>query len=719
MSTILKSPGDVRPGLRLPGIYRPTFDWAKLNPLHHEAPPRRGGEGEPAPRRPRCPGLGWAIAGAVALAVILFLALFDWNWLRGPIGRFASARTGRLVRLDGDLRVHLLTLTPRVDIGGLKIGNPKWGPARNMAEIQDLAVSVKLLPLLSGRVEIPLLDLEKPDIGLLKDAQGRANWDFSNGKKAAKPMKLPPIQNFVINQGRIRYDDLQKTLTFSGVVNAAEQRSAAYDHGFHLTGQGSLAKRPFNVTATGGPLINVQPDRPYPFDAVLSAGSTRVTAKGQVPKPFNLGVLNATVSVEGRDLNQLYELTGLAFPNTPPYRISGQMRRDGLKYYYDGFTGTVGKSDVEGNADVDMTSGRPFLHAKLRSRLLDFADLAGLFGAPGASKAATPEQKAQVQKLKATGRLLPDATLQAERLRSMDARVTYTAGQVRAPNLPLRSVDLGVNLDHGLLKVDPISFRFPSGRLTGTASVDARPKVPVSNVDLRVGGIRLEQFIPAVKGAQTLSGALLARARLTGTGDTVHKAAASSNGAVTAVIPRGQIRQAFAELMGIDVTKGLFMLLSKDQTPTDIRCALADFRVRNGVMTADRIVFDTAVVRVNGSGEVNLADETMNLRFKGEPKKLRAVRVIAPITVGGRLSQPKFGVDVAPAVAQAGVGVALGALLSPLAAILPFVSPGLEKDADCAALFTEAKQSYAPVRPTTPPAPPSKGPGAPKAAKAR
>jgi uncharacterized protein involved in outer membrane biogenesis len=268
---------------------------------------------------------------------------------------------------------------------------------------------------------------------------------------------------------------------------------------------------------------------------------------------------------------------------------------------------------------------------------------------------------------------------------------------VQARNLPLRSVRLGVDLDHGVLKLDPIAFGFPSGDLTGTAAIDARKATPVSSVDLRIRNLKLEQFVPPVDGSRPLSGTLLARARLTGAGDTVHKAAAASDGAVTAVIPSGQIRQAFAELMGIDVTKGLFMLLTKDNDPTPVRCAVADFKVTNGVLRAQRLIFDTGVVRVDGSGSINLDDETLNLEFKGKPKKLRAVRVAAPITIGGRLRHPAFGIEAGPAVAQAGVGAALGALLSPLAAILPFVSPGLEKDANCGALLAEARQGPAAV----------------------
>lgn len=700
MSSVPKSPDEFRPGRRTRSPERRRVGPFRRDPSG-EGAKDEGAEASPPPggkKKGWRPGWGSAIAAFIILAIVVFLLMFDWNWLRGPIGRYASARTGRTIVLQGDLKVHLLTLTPRVDIGGLKIGNPKWGPKTNMAEVQNVTVKAKLLPLFVGRVELPLVSVQRPTIELLQDAQGRANWDFSNGKKAGQPTKLPPIQTFIIDNGQLRFDSAPRKLNFVGTINANEQRNAAYDRGFLLTGKGELNKRVFDLNVTGGPLINVRADRPYPFDAQVRAGSTLITAKGQVPKPFDLGVLNAAVAVQGVDLNDLYYLTGLALPNTPPYRISGQLRRDGNTYYYDRFAGRVGRSDLNGDASVKLTDGRPFLKARLNSRLLDFADLASLFGNPGASKAAAPDQKADARTLAAKGRLLPDATLQADRIRAMDAEVTYSAQRVNAPNLPLRTVSLGVKLDHGVLNLDPIRFAFPSGQLMGEAMIDARKDTPVSNVDLRVSDIRLEQFIPQVGGSEPLSGTLLGRAKLTGAGDSVHKAAAASNGAITAVIPKGQMRQAFAELMGIDATKGLFLLLSKDHKPTEVRCALADFDVRQGVLHARRIVFDTGPVIVNGEGTVNLADESLDLKFKGKPKKLRAVRLIAPFTVGGRLAEPKFGIEPGGAVAQAGVAAVLGAALSPLAAILPFISPGLEKNADCQGLLAEARASEAPVR---------------------
>jgi hypothetical protein len=62
-------------------------------------------------------------------------------------------------------------------------------------------------------------------------------------------------------------------------------------------------------------------------------------------------------------------------------------------------------------------------------------------------------------------------------------------------------------------------------------------------------------------------------------------------------------------------------------------------------------------------------------------------------------------VDLGKAAPQIGIAAAIGAVLSPLAAILPFIEPGLAKDADCAGLIQEAKAAGAPVKAVPPPAP--------------
>ena len=224
--------------------------------------------------------------------------------------------------------------------------------------------------------------------------------------------------------------------------------------------------------------------------------------------------------------------------------------------------------------------------------------------------------------------------------------------------------------------------------MVGQVAINARQALPAVDLDMKMTGARLEQFLPARFKASSVNGALIGRAKLHGVGKSVHQAASTANGTFAVVVPHGEIREAFAELMGVNVTKGLGLLLTKSQSKVDIRCAVADFQAKGGVLTADQLIIDTEPVLVSGGGTIDLRNERLNLQVKGKPKEFRLVRLIVPVKMSGSLRSPRFGVETGTAVGQVGVGAAL-ALLAPLATILPFVDGGLAKDANCGALMQD------------------------------
>lgn len=641
---------------------------------------------------------------ALVAAVIAFLVIFDWNWLRGPIGRYASSQLQREVAITGDLRVHPWSFSPKAEAYGVRIGQPAWAKsvdpqAGQMVQVQRVAVQIKVLPLLRGQTILPYLAVDKPDVRLLRDKDGKANWTF--GPKTNKPLKLPAIQRFVINEGQLRVDDRQRGALFVGTVNAQE-RAGERGGRFVLEGKGSLNEAAFLAQVTGGPLLNISPNRPYPFDADIKAGGTHITAKGNVTKPFDLARFETQLSISGADLNRLHDLTGLTLPNTPPYRVSGHLVRKGLRYDFEKLSGRVGDSDISGDLFVLTGRERPYLEADLRSRRLDFDDLGSLFGAApatGRGETASAGQKIEAAQRDATQRLLPDATLQVDRIRAMDAKVSYRAETVNAPNLPLRKVSAEVVLEKGVLTVDPVALTFSRGDLKGKVRLDARPATPRTDLDVRLTNARLEDFIPIQsQGKPAIQGAVMARAKLSGVGNSVHRAASNADGSVTLVAPRGEIRQAFAELLGVNASKGLILLLSKSDKETPVRCAVADFDVKNGVMTTNHLVADTGVVLARGRGTINLETERMDFRIEGDSKKPRLVRLFIPITIKGPFMAPKIGLDASKAVGQGGIAAVLGSIVNPIAALLPFVTTGEAKDADCAGLVSDARQQGAPVK---------------------
>jgi len=451
----------------------------------------------------------------------------------------------------------------------------------------------------------------------------------------------------------------------------------------------------------GGPLLNIDRATPYNFDLQVAAGATRVVAKGAVTHPFNLRLFTAAVTFAGPNLADLYYLTGLALPGTPPYRVRAMLSRDGARTSLTGLSGTVGRTDVQGSTAVDRSSGRPYVTANIKSRALYFTDLGPLFGsrAPAAAtRAAAVKAHVSVGASSAEAReqtdashLLPDSPLPVDRIRQMDADVTFHADRVISTDFPLRHLDLKLKLDHGVLSADPVSMALSVGKLAGKIRIDARHAVPETDVDARLQDVNLQQFVTATD--TRLQGTMEARAKLHGRGNSVHLVAASADGTVTFVVPRGLVGNHFAELLGIDVDRAFLFNSSGDTT---MRCAIADFQAHDGTLVARNLLFDSDVVKATGTGTVNLGNESLALEIKGEPKKFTVFRLRAPIEVTGPWQHPKVGLKLGAVAAQVGASIALGVLATPIAAILPFVDPGLAKNADCAAVVAGAQQRGTP-----------------------
>ena len=643
----------------------------------------------------RRPGRPEKIAASVTLllilAVAIFLLLFDWNWLRGPAGRWASAKYDREIALQGDLDVNLFSWTPSVIVNDLKFGGPDWAREADTANVERIEARFRLRKLFAGQIEMPLLAITRPNVVLISTEDGRQSWELEPDKPdTGEGMKLPLINQLIIQDGRISLDARDRDITLEAAITAREAASAADgDSGFTLTGEGSVNGAPLTLKIEGGAFVNIRRNRPYHFEATLAGSRSRLVVDGAITRPFDLGQFTSTLSLQGQDLNDLYLLTGVTLPNTPPYRLSGALTRNDAVWTFNDFTGRVGASDLSGDMTVDAGE-RLRVEAVLSSRLLDIDDMMAILGADTRTNDAGTNTTV-VASGSGPAMLLPDGTLQVDRLRTMDGTLTYRAASVKANDLDIRRVNLGAVLEAGILDLDPVSFDFNRGELNGTARINATRDMPYSAIDFRLAGYPLESIVPARGGVAPVSGRALGRARLEGQGNSIHRFAAGSKGSISLVVPQGEMRAAFAELLGVNASAGLIKLLSGDQSRSSIRCAVADFEVTNGVARAKTFVVDTDVVLAQGSGTINLGTETMDLKIDGESKKPRLLRLWTPIRVRGHLSAPSVSADVGQLVAQAGLTGLLAAVVAPVAALFAFVDPGLAKDANCGSLIANAR----------------------------
>ena len=647
--------------------------------------------GLPAPIR-------WsAIAVACIVALIAALALFDWNLARGVIERAASKRMDREVHIEGPLDVRLFSSAPTLEIRQLRIRNPAWFGPGSFATVERFKASIEIAPLLRGRIVLRTLEIEKPALWLSRAADGRANWWLRPTRDAARPAKLPAVRHFRLQEGTLHIDDDFRKLAFRGKIHADEKFQSGIAEPFRLRGAGTLNGESFTLVLTGSPLANIRVEEPYDFTAVIDAGATHARFKGAVEEPFDLARLATTVEVSGRNLADLYYLSGLPFPLTSEYRLTARMKRDGIETVLTKIAGRVGQSDLRGTATIKTGGQRPLVTADLRSHSLHLRDLGVAFGGEPVGSDNAVDGGANSTSAAVPDRLLPDRDLRFDRLAQVDVNMDFRADAVQTKRVPFESVMIKLRQADGVMRLNPVVFELPQGSIAGTLTLDTRARVPVTEMDLQLGGVRLEQFKPKKAQEGPMSGTLVARAQLQGYGRSVHDIAATADGTMTAVVPRGEVREAIVELTGINVLRGLGLLLSQSKETAKIRCGVAEFKVTDGRAKAERIVLDTDHVLVVGDGSVDLDTETVDIELSGKPKKLRVGRLRSPVTVAGTLRRPAFGIEAEEVAMQAAIATTLGALANPIVAALAFVDPGLAKNADCAALIAEAGVVVAPA----------------------
>jgi len=614
----------------------------------------------------------------------------------------------------GHLSVHLFSWTPSADVENLTIGNPDWTHGGDMVDLPRMHVALVLSKLFLGRLVLQTLELENPKVSLIQDESGRANWNLGTNEpkpKSAQPTKLPPLHHFALRGGSLKINDEQRKLTFDGTVAATENAgSGAGSEPFRLKGQGTLNKEPFTLMFQGAALLDIQLDHPYDFQTAIEAGSSSVKVKGSIAKPFDLGAVDTDVQIQGQNLANLYYLSGIALPLTPPYQVSLHIHRDGNHIEFENIAGKIGGSDVHGRGTVDLASkdARPRLAAIITSHSLNIGDLGVAVGAgvpqdaeqKGEQKGKAPPQLAAPKQEPISPLLLPTFEFQFDRLQSTDWDLDFKADSVQTEKVPIKNVAFRLKLDHGDLTIDPLDFELPEGTLAGLIHLDTRGSTPTTNLDLRLTNVRLEQFKPKNSSNAPIEGVMQGRLRIEGTGNSVHAIASDANGTLSAVISQAQIRKAFAELAGIDVVRGLGLLLTDKQQTVPIRCGVAEFALKDGDAQTQHLLVDTPDVIVTGDGKITFGDEKLDLNLKGEPKKPRFDRLRAPINVRGTLRHPSVGLSTPALVKQGAAAAALAVVATPFAAALAFVDPGLAKNADCAELTSEAEGKVA-----QPPAP--------------
>ncbi len=668
-------------------------------------------QGRPPARRNTKKKILLSILGilvAIPVIAIVIILTFDWNRARPWINAKVSDAIDRPFAIRGNLNVEwerpAKTMTPEerswrdhipwphLIANDVHVGNPAGLPAQDMASVRQFSFSLNPFGLLHRTIGIPLLRFDGPRVDLLRTGREHNNWTFKRNQEKSR-WNLD-LERVVLTEGVVHVKDAVTKSDVTALVRTLD-KDKRYGVGWTLDGSYNGAR----VTGGGkaGAVLSLkQQSTPYPVQAEMRSGRTRIALEGTVTRPSKLAAVDLKLELAGASMDQLYNFTGVVLPTTGPFstsgRLTGTLGEDNSRWVYDGFKGKVGSSDIGGRLEYATGSPRPKLSGNVRSKQLVFTDLAPLIGAD--SNAAKKERNADV--VQPIGKVLPVEEFKTERWNKLDADVRFAADRIiRDTAFPISKLSTHLKMQNAVLTLEPLEFSMAGGTVRSNIRLDGRgregPKAIKAQAKVAARNIEIAKLFPKIEQIKATVGNIDGEANLTAQGNSVASLLAGSNGELKTLVSKGQVSKMLLEMMGLNVANIVITKLFGDKQ-VQLNCMATDFAVTGGIAKTRTFVVDTQEALITVAGAINLADEQMDLRIDPKTKAVRIFSLRSPLYVRGPFSNPDVSIDKGVLAMKAGGAAVLAAVAAPVAALIPLINTGPGESTDCARLLAVARE---------------------------
>lgn len=705
--------------------------------------------------------VGWVAIGVGAVAVaVVACDIAGWPFLRAPLQHVASNATGVPVDMSGRFRLHLLW-NPRVSFEALRVGAaPPFAP-KPLLDAKGLVVRWSWPDLWrwhrGGALHLRELRATQLQANLLRQADGRASWQFGagppaavNAAKTAQPW--PSVALLAVDDGQIHIDDAVSDAHVDVTLRGHDGSDGSGQSGvmaYEAIAKGEYGKLPIDLRVESGGLLPMlggdaaAAKVDVPIRVVGSVGQAKLKFDGRVGAITDDARLGGDVSLQAVSMADVGDVIGVTLPRTPPFKLSGRLQHDGAVWKLDDMKAAVGASRLGGDFRFDTASKPPKLTGKMTGSLLRLADLGPAIGAAGSVK---------VEARKSSAHVLPQREFDLPSLSAMDADVVFDIDKLDFGTdmlRPFENVRTHLLLAGGVLHLNDLQADVAGGQVSGKSSLDGTGKKANWSADLNFKGLEISQWIvgvrkspevakppaaspPVESGGATrteprrpiagggapqqpiargddakrsaaasapsapargadaaqqayLSGDLVGNVDVKGSGRSTAQILASLDGTARMQLRHGSVSHLVTELAGLDLAQSLGVAVAGDE-PLKLNCAKLDVAIKNGIAVPRVAVLDNSDSTIRMSGQIDLRNETLDLKTVTHPKDFSPLSLRSPLKVTGTLGDPQVDIGGKKVLAlRALAAVALGVVATPAAAVLPFIDPGdAEKGDPCA-----------------------------------
>jgi uncharacterized protein involved in outer membrane biogenesis len=397
-------------------------------------------------------------------------------------------------------------------------------------------------------------------------------------------------------------------------------------------------------------------------------GSMRLSLTGTVKDLLTLGGMDLKSRLTGKELAEIGPMFGTKLPKLGPFDLSGKLSGSAKAISLNKVSAKVDKSDFAGLAKFEFLK-RPKITIHLESSVIDFTAL---------MKSLEQDEQKTADKKPQKRRLFSDDPLPFDVLKKMDADILLKARNIHAKDARLEFGHLTLKLEDGDFSIDKFEATYKQTKISGKLHINHSPtraaaNFLVQNFDL---GSLLKETGVSDQVRATVDIAAHGKSR----GDSVNSLMANLDGSIGAVMGPGYLTK-YLDMLSAGLAKKVFSFWRPPKGVDQIKCAVIQFDIKEGVATSQAFVFDTRAGIIDGEGEINLGTEQINFLLVPKPEH-PDLSLTTKLRVSGTVMDPKVSPDEL-ALLTKGAEFLSSLAVGPLALLAPFVHLGAHKKHPC------------------------------------
>jgi uncharacterized protein involved in outer membrane biogenesis len=269
---------------------------------------------------------------------------------------------------------------------------------------------------------------------------------------------------------------------------------------------------------------------------------------------------------------------------------------------------SLGQSNVSGTVTVKDFSA-PQMQFALNADKVNVRELREM-RVPGSAPA---KQASHRDVLRVVPLAEAQSSGQGNMLTKMTGGGTVNIGAVEYDDLLLNNLHSTVALDHGVVRLNPLTADLYGGKETGSAVVDLRPAQPVWSLNVKTDHVDANKLLSSISSLKTLYGLLAADVNAGFSSTSADSIVRSLNGKMRINLTNGKLMNVDALQELAKVGKFLGNAPSTAKGFTTITQLSGNFDVKDGIAQTRDLKAVTDAGTMAAAGLINLGDQSLNL----------------------------------------------------------------------------------------------------------